>query len=106
MRTLGEVYQLTGRYAQAEPLYRQAAEILKKTLGQGSLPYAGALFDLGATLAAMKRAPEASASLLEEVQVGWGYLPAISPRCLTSRRDSFWPGEHLAEPAPLEPDLP
>ena len=43
LNSLGDLYELTGRYALAEPLFTQALEVLKKTLGEQHVRYATGL---------------------------------------------------------------
>ena len=49
LNNLGRVYQATGDYAKAEPLYREALQINRKVLGEhrSDLSYATGLNDLG-----------------------------------------------------------
>ena len=59
LNNLAQLYSATGRYAQAEPIFQQAANNLRATLGERHPDYASTLSNLALVYAATKRIDEA-----------------------------------------------
>ena len=79
LNNLAGLLQATGRYEEAEPLFRQAMEIRGAALGTDHPDYAGSLNNLAGLLARTERAGEARGLYAEALGVFRAALGAAHP---------------------------
>ena len=76
---LASVLQATGRYAEAEPLHRQALEIRRKALGEAHPDYATSLHNLAGVLQATGKYAEAESLYRQALEICRKALGEVHP---------------------------
>ncbi|MBL8459998.1 MAG: tetratricopeptide repeat protein, partial [Zoogloea sp.] len=76
LNNLGESLRLQGRPDEAEPCYRRAIVILRRTSGGANAELANAENNLGVSLFSRRAGPEAAEHLLEALRIREAILPA------------------------------